>query len=255
MIRWDSNQDYLQHIVYRVGSNTLSNYLRVNQGVYSNNRNVPVDPVTGLPYQTGGRFFEAGDPIFKDVNGDYILDERDYEITGNSQPIFTGGLSTNIGYKNFRLDVYASFTAKRTILNNALADRLRLMKDPFGDRAVVPLTDLDMWMKPGDVAKYPYAYNYTRFGAIQPYRLDQSLWEEDGSYLKINTVTLSYMFDKKLARRLGVQSIRVYVSGENLHTFTRYTGPNPENVTNMGRDASGGYPVPRKYNLGLNVEF
>ncbi len=255
MIRWDTNQDYLQHIVYRVGSNTLSNYLRVNQGVYSNNKNVPVDPVTGLPYQTGGRFFEAGDPIFKDVNGDYILDERDYEITGNSQPIFTGGLSTNIGYKNFRLDVYASFTAKRTILNNALADRLRLMKDPFGDRAVVPLTDLDMWMKPGDVAKYPYAYNYTRFGAIQPYRLDQSLWEEDGSYLKINTITLSYMFDKRLARRLGVQSIRVYVSGENLHTFTRYTGPNPENVTNMGRDASGGYPVPRKYNLGLNVEF
>lgn len=255
MIRFDTNQDYLQHLIYRVGSNTLSNYLLINQGVYSTTKNVPVDPLTGLPYQTGGRFFEGGDPIFKDMNGDYILDDRDYQIAGNSQPVFTGGLSTNVGYKNFRVDVYASFTAKRTILNNALADRLRLMRDPFGDRAVVPLDDLDMWMQPGDNAKYPYAFAYTRFDAIRPFRADQTLWEESGSYLKINTVTLSYMFQKMMARRLGVQSIRIYVSGENLHTFTSYTGPNPENVTNMGRDASGGYPVPRKYNIGLNVEF
>jgi hypothetical protein len=63
------------------------------------------------------------------------------------------------------------------------------------------------------------------------------------------------MFDKKVARKVGLQSVRVYVSGENLNTFTHYSGPNPENVTNMGRDASNGYPVPRKYNVGLNVEF
>jgi len=255
LIRFDPRQDYLQHIIYRVGTNTLSNYLKINQGVYSTNGNVPVDPVTGLPYQTGGRFFEGGDPIFRDMNGDYILDERDYMISGNSQPVFTGGLSTNIGYKQFRLDIYASFTAKRTILNNALADRLLLLKDPFGDRAVVPVGNLDMWTKPGDIAVYPYAYDYRRFEAIQPFRLDQSLWEESGSYLKINTVTLSYMFNKKAARRVGLQSIRIYLSAENLNTFTAYTGPNPENVTNMGRDASGGYPVPRKYNIGLNVEF
>lgn len=255
MIRWDTNEAYLQHIIYRVGSNTLSNYLRINQGVYANTTDVPVDPVTGLPYRTNGVAFEAGDPIFKDLNGDFILDGRDYKITGNSQPVFTGGLSTNVGYKNFRVDVYASFTAKRTILNNALADRLRLLRDPFGDRAVVPLTNLDMWMKPGDVATYPYAYAYTRFGSIEPFRADQTLWEENGSYLKINTVTLSYRFNKTFSKRLGVQDIRFHMSAENLHTFTGYSGPNPENVTNMGRDASGGYPVPRKYNLGLNVEF
>jgi TonB-linked SusC/RagA family outer membrane protein len=255
MIRFDTNQDYLQHIIYRVGSNTLSNYLLINQGVYSRDGNVPVDPVTGLLYQTGNKPFKAGDPIFRDMNGDYILDAQDYQITGNSQPVFTGGISTNVGYKNFRLDVYASFTAKRTILNNALADRLRLLRDPFGDRAVVPVEDLNMWTHPGDVAVYPYAYDYSRFGSIQPFRPDQTLWEEDGSYLKINTVTFSYMFDKKVARKVGLQSVRVYVSGENLNTFTHYSGPNPENVTNMGRDASNGYPVPRKYNVGLNVEF
>lgn len=255
MVRWDNDTKYLQHIVYRVGSNTLSNYLRINKGVYKTDADVPVNPVTGLRYQTNGRFFQAGDPIIEDQNGDYILDSRDYKISGNSQPVFTGGLSTNIGYKNFRLDVYASFTAKRTILNNALSDRLRLMRDPFGDRAVIPVNDLNIWRKPGDVAKYPNPYNYTSFDAIDPFRADQSLWEEDGSYLKINTITLSYMFPKKTVKRIGFQSMRVYVSGENLHTFTNYSGPNPENVTNMGRDASGGYPVPRKYNVGVNVEF
>lgn len=255
MIRWDGDQNYLQHTVFRVGTNTLSNFLRINEGVYSTDADVPVDPVTGLPYLTGGRFFEAGDPIFKDLNGDYVLDSRDYQITGNSQPKFVGGIATNVGYKNFRLDVYMSYTAKRTILNNALADRLKLMRDPFGDRAVVPLDDLDMWMAPGDVAKYPYAYDFTRFDNIQPFRADQTLWQEDGSYLKLNSVTLSYMFDKRLARLVGLNSIRVHLSAENLHTFSRYTGPNPENVTSMGRDASGGYPVPRKYNIGLNIEF
>jgi hypothetical protein len=260
MIRFDGDAKYLQHTVYRVGANTLSNYLRINKGVYSTDKDVPVDPVTGLPYLSNGLFFKGGDPIFMDLNGDYILDGRDYRISGNSQPVFTGGVSANIGYKNFSMSVYASYTAKRTILNNALADRLSLMSNPFGigtngNKAVVPLDDLNMWQKPGDIAIYPNAYSYTRVNTIQSFRPDQSLWEEDGSYLKLNTITFAYMFDKRLVRRMGLNNIRIQVSAENLHTFTNYTGPNPENVTNMGRDASGGYPVPRKYNIGLNVEF
>ncbi|EDM33978.1 putative outer membrane protein [Pedobacter sp. BAL39] len=254
MIQFDGSK-YLQHTVFRVGANTLSNYLRVNQGVYSRDTDVPVDPMTGLLYRTNGTFFEGGDPIWRDMNGDYILDGRDYMIAGNSQPLLVGGLGFNLTYNDFRLDVYGSFTSNRTILNNALADRLGLMRDPFGDRSVVPLSDLDMWLRPGDVAKYPYAYSYARINSIDPFRADQTLWEENGTYLKINTITFSYTFKKQFVRRIGLNNLRVYVSGENLKTFTNYTGPNPENVTNMGRDASEGYPVPRKYNLGLNVEF
>jgi TonB-linked SusC/RagA family outer membrane protein len=254
-IRFDGNANSLQHLVYRVGKNTLSNYLRVNQGVYATTENVPVDPATGLTYSTGGRFFQGGDPMFKDVNGDYVLDNRDYEISGNSQPVVTGGLSTNLSYKGWGLNVYGSFTLLRTILNNALADRFRIMSNPYDLKAVVPLDDLDTWKKPGDVAKYPYAYDYVRYGAIQPFRLDQTLWAEQGSYLKFNSVTLSYMFTKKLAKRIGLNNFRAYISGNNLITFSPYSGPNPENVTALGRDASGGYPVPRTYNFGMNVEF
>ncbi|MNX82085.1 TonB dependent receptor [compost metagenome] len=81
------------------------------------------------------------------------------------------------------------------------------------------------------------------------------MFQEDGSYLKINTLTLAYTFDKKLASRLGVTSMRVYCTGNNLYTFTNYTGPDPENVTDLGRDNSAGYPSRRSYSIGLNVQF
>jgi len=249
------NSPYNQHTVFRVGRNTLSNYLIRNLGVYATDADVPVDPVTGKKYQSNGIPFKAGDPIFKDVNGDYILDSRDYEVGGNSQPLVTGGISTNVVYKNWGLNIYATFTAKRTILNNALSDRMSITRDPYDLRAVVPLSDLDIWRKPGDHAKYPNPYDYGRYNQIQPLRPDQTLWAEDGSYLKINNVIVSYTFDRPLVRKIGFNNCRVYFSTENLITFSGYSGPNPENVTTLGRDVSSGYAVPRKYNIGVNIEL
>lgn len=254
-IKFDNNTDYLQHIVFRVGQNTLSNYLHINQGVYSTDADVPVDPVTGKKYQANGLPFKGGDPNFKDVNGDYILDGKDYEITGNSQPLVTGGISTNIVYKNFGLNIYSTFTAKRTILNNALADRMAISRNPYDLLAVVPLNNMDIWRQPGDHSVYPNPYSFSRYNQIQPLRPDQTLWAEDGSYFKINNVTFSYSFDRKLVRKIGFNSLRVYFSTNNLTTFSGYKGPNPENVTTLGRDISSGYPVPRTYNIGLNIEL
>ncbi|WP_207532099.1 SusC/RagA family TonB-linked outer membrane protein [Desertivirga arenae] len=254
-IKFDEDARFLQHLVYRVGRNTLSNYLRVNQGTYATDADVPVDPVTGLKYRTGGRFFEAGDPNLKDVNGDYILDGVDYEISGNSQPLFTGGLSTNITYKNWGLNVYASYTAKRTILNNALSDRLAIMRDPFALTSVVPLENLNIWTQAGDIAKYPNPYDYARYDAIQPFRKDQTLWAEEGSYFKVNSFTLSYAFNKEAIRKIGLYNLRVHFTANNLTTFSSYSGPNPENVNSLGRDNSDGYPVPRTFSIGLNMEL
>lgn len=256
LINRDSDPNSLQHVVLRVGRNTLSNYLRINQGTYSKDSDVPFDPVTSLRYQTNGRFFQAGDPNLLDVNGDYILDDNDYLISGNSQPLFVGGFSFNaVAYKRFQLNVYASYTVGRTILNNALSDRLAIMQNPFGLSSVVPLSDVDIWIKPGDVAKYPNPYDYARYGSIQPLRKDQTLWAESGSYLKINNVTLAYNFNKEKIRRFGLYNLRVHFSTNNVITFSKYTGPNPENVNSLGRDNSNGYPVPRTYTIGLNMEL
>lgn len=255
-IRWDGNPNFSQHTLFRVGRNTLTNYLITNNGVYSTNANVPIDPVTGLPLRTNNNTsFHAGDPAFKDVNGDYVLDGNDYTASGNAQPMVTGGFSTNFTYKNFGVNLYASFTLKRTILNNALSDRLAIMRDPFALTSVVPLDNLDIWKQSGDQTRYPNPYDYARYNNIQPFRKDQTLWAENGSYLKLNNVTFFYTFNKDLIKRFGFYSMRVYVSTNNLMTFSKYSGPNPENVNSMGRDNSNGYPVPRTYNVGVNIDL
>src|SRR5690606_4327126 len=124
----------------------------------------------------------------------------------------------------------------------------------FGPRAVIPLDDLSIWRQAGDVATYANAYDYRHNQYSNPYRFEQTLWQESGSYFKINQITLSYNFDKKLAKRVGLNNIRTFMSASNITTFTNYSGPNPENVSGLGRDASGGYPVPRTYNFGFNIE-
>jgi hypothetical protein len=178
--------------------------------------------------------------------------------------MITGGINNTIAFKNLSLNVFATFTAKRSILNNALADRLSLLNNPFGyggggigsdPRAVVPVGNLDMWTQNGDQATYANAYNYAHNGFTNPFRYEQSLWQEEGSYLKINQITLSYTFGKPLVKRLGLSNVRTFISASNLSTFSNYSGPNPENVSALGRDGSGGYPVPRTYNFGFNIEF
>lgn len=254
-IKWDGDNG--QNIIHRVGTSAMSNYLLINEGVYSRIEDVPVDPTTGLRYRTaGGTFFEAGDPIWKDQNGDYILDEKDYVRTGNSQPLVTGGMHVSVDFRNqFNLSVGAAYTAVRTILNNAMSQRLNLLRDPFSDRVVVPLDDVNMWMQEGDLAKYPYAYDYKRHGSIRPFRFDQTLWEESGGYFKITNIVLSYNFKKEFVQRLKLDRLRVHFSMNNVMTFSKYSGPNPEAVTSMGRDLSNGYPVPRDYAFGLDLSF
>ncbi len=253
--------DIGQYIAKRVGRNALSNYLYINQGVYGSRTDVPVDPVTGLRYRNNSassynNSFDGGDAIFWDANGDYVLDGRDRQVSGNTQPLITGGMSNTFQYKEFSLNFYASFTAVRSVLNNALAKRLLLLSDPFGQKAVPPAGNLDIWRGPGDNdATYANAYNYAHGAYMNNFRYEQTLWQESGSYLKINQATLAYTFKKRSAQRFGVNGIRTYLSSSNLITFSPYSGPNPESVTSLGKDLSSGYPNPRTFTLGFNVTF
>jgi len=68
-------------------------------------------------------------------------------------------------------------------------------------------------------------------------------------------LAINYALDKKIVSRLGLSNLSVYVSANNIITFSPYSGPNPENVTALGYDASGGYPVSRIYNIGCKLDF
>jgi hypothetical protein len=254
------DKDLGQDTYYRLGTNSLSNYLYNTKGVYSTNAQVPVDPNTGLPYRVGGNgylnYFRAGDPIFTDVDGNYVLDANDRVIAGNSQPQVTGGITSYLQWKNWSLEVNTSFTLVRDILNNPLANQLRNYYSPYGSLgSLVPLDQLDYWRANGDVAAYGNPLDFLRSRIIDPFRLNQTAFQEDGSYFKLNSVKVYYIFDKKFTSKFGMNRVSINATAANLGFITRYTGPNPENVTSLGRDDSGGYPSPRQFTLGLNIEF
>lgn len=269
----DDNREFLLrddtydfHTLYRLGRNSMSHVLFHYRGTFATDADVPVNPATGEPLKliSGGEthYFRAGDPFWTDVNGDYIIDNNDAVVVGNSQPRLVGGLSTNLRYKGFTLNTQLSYTYRRDIINAALANQMSSYSSPlFGDdqgrknAALPPLNQYLFWRRNGDISDYPNPFDYQRFSAIRPFRANQTLFMEDGSYFKINYITLGYNFPREKTQRYGITSMRVYATANNVATFSYYSGPNPELVTTTGYDRTDGYPTARSYTLGLSIQF
>ena len=254
-------------IVNKLGINALSNYLYVYKGVYATDEDVPVDPKTGRRLRVGGdkitadnpdAYFRAGDPIWVDLNGDYVIDEKDKMIVGNSQPRVTGGMSLNVRYKNFSVFTSFSYTLKRDIVNKVLADNFAAYANPStktltSNAALTPIDSYNFWTPSNIHADYPNPFDYKRNSIIRPYRADQTLFQEDGSYFKINGITLSWKLPSRWTKVLGVNNVSIRANMSNIYTFSNYSGVNPENVNSLGQDTSGGYPSARSFSFGLNV--
>lgn len=248
-----------QYIMRRLGTNSLSNFIYNTKGIYANTTDVPVDPLTGLRYRTGGsgvnNYFRGGDPRFTDLNGDYVLDQNDLVVAGNSQIRFNGGISTDFRYKGFSLSVQGNYVIGRDILNNALASQFRSLYNPVVATNLLPISEYNFWEKPGDIATYPFPYDYVRANIIDPFRFGQSLFQEDGSYFKLGYISLGYTLPQKWTSRAGMNRVVVGGTMSNVFFITNYSGPNPEAVTALGRDSSAGYPLPKTYTFSLNIEF
>lgn len=258
-------------VVNKLGSNALSNFLYIYKGVYATDEDVPVDPATGRRLRVGGdnvsadnpnAYFKAGDPIWVDLNGDYVIDEQDKAIVGNSQPRMQGGFSLNVSYKNFSLFTNFSFVLRRDIINKVLANNFSSYQHPDKkvvdlkeNSALVPINAYNFWTPDNTHADYPNPYDYQRADLIKPFRADQTLFMEDGSYFKINGITLSYNLPKKLTSFFKVRTASVRVNMNNIYTFTNYSGINPENVDGLGQDNSGGYPSSRSFSMGVTIGF
>lgn len=269
--RFNDGAPYYQDLARKIGHNPISNFLFRTTGIYQSDDQVPVDPVRGVRYRNGKGntpyYFAAGDPMWVDVNGDYMLDDaEDNMIVGNPEPRAVGGLSNTFSYKNFSLNVFCSFTIKRDILNNAMAGRLLRLTQPNnttysgGIGGPVNIYDLDQvnyWNGEGDLgAQYPNVYYTYRNRQIQPFRMDQTMFMEDGTYFKINQITLNYNFRNfGFMKRAGLRTLRTYSTLYNVAVLSKYSGPNPETVSQLGRDDINGYPAGRSFTIGLSAEF
>ena len=266
-MKWDTQYN-TYHQSYILGRNPFSHVLYDYRGVFSRDSDVPVNPNTGerLKMVNGSTvyYFEAGDPNWTDINGDYIIDERDMVYVGDSQPRVTGGFNSFLSYKNWSLNMMFSYVQGRDIINEVLAKQLNSYFDPFmvdenregrSNAALLPLDRYDFWMQEGDVAAYPNPFNYQRQKGMKPFRANQTLFMEDGSYFKFNSATLRYAFPREWIQRYKLHGLTSYITINNVYTFTNYSGLNPEGVSGMGYDRSDGYPNRRSFTLGISAQF
>jgi TonB-linked SusC/RagA family outer membrane protein len=161
----------------------------------------------------------TGRSVFDDVNGDGLITTADNVVIGDHAPDQLGGITTGLSFKGITLDVFAQFVNGVDVYNNTLAFSLNPGND-FGKDARL----LNRWQQPGDITNIP---RLTRASEID-YSQDNSRFLSDGSYLRLKNVTLGYNLPSGLVGKARLRSVRVYASAQNLLTFTRYNGPDPE---------------------------
>lgn len=209
--------------------------------------------VTGI-WQTNDDFstmkgnFKPGDFKFRDVNGDSLINASDRVILGNSFPKLIYSMTNSFSYKNFGLYIFIEGVNGISMLNNNLVDTY-FPANLRRNRLAEPL--LNRWTETNPTNKYPSFVN----SVSQAAERINSMTIEDASYLKLNTVKLSYNFGH-LGR--AIKQATVYISGQNLITLTNYTGYdpalNPNNGSNFRIDWNA-YPTARTFILGINVNL
>lgn len=200
---------------------------------------------TGVDTQTGA-------PIFTDVNGDGVFDPNvDRKIVGDANPDYFGGFTNTFTYKGFDLMAFLQYS-----IGNDQLNWKRFFLEHGGTRGVnFSETQLDRWQKPGDVTMIPKmnAENYAS-------NLRSSRFMEDGSYMRLKNVSIGYKLPSATAKKLGMSSVRVYVSGQNLLTFTNYGGVDPELSGLASTKLTQGIeffslPQPRVFMAGFNISL
>ena len=195
---------------------------------------------------------QPGDAKYKDQNGDLTVNSSDYTVIGRGQPLHTGGFSNNFTYKGFDLNVFLQWSYGNDILN---ANKLIFEGNTRNQGYLNQYASYnDRWSADNPTSDIPRTRGYT--GAIGGY---SSAVVEDGSFLRLKTVSLGYNFDKEFTSKIHLKSLRFYVSGQNLITWTKYSGSDPE-VNSYGSALTSGfdfssYPRARTIVFGTNISF
>jgi len=213
-------------------------------------------------YQTS--VTQAGDRRFVDVNGDGRITAADKVSLGSPLPKFFTGLNLDASYKQFDVNMlwFASVGNKVFNYQARTLESFGATNGGIGIENVSREYYENRWTPTNPSNRYARAVKDDPNGNTQP----SDVYVEDGSFLKLRSLQIGYSFSDALAKKLSVQRVRLYVSGQNLLTFTKYSGLDPEiglpsdpttgtrNVTASGIDI-GTYPNSRFYTLGLNVTF
>lgn len=237
--------DYVWAGGFQEGQSIGNMYAYQQLGIFATDEEARAGP-TDMLVNSPNHEKHGGDVNWLDVDGNGIIDERDRVFQGNQFPPWTGGFASNISYRSFGLNVAMDYAIGHTINNNI---RARQNGQFQGDQA--PTTDvLRSWQQQGDETDVPRYYWADQFWKENIWR-GSSWYYERGDYLALREVTLSYRAPADMASRFGMQNLRLYLTGSNLHYFTSYRGLIPE----VGGTDFGRYPHPRTITAGIDITF
>ncbi len=196
----------------------------------------------------------TGDAIYQDLNGDGSINSDDFTIVGSPHPDYTGGFTSTFSWKGFDLIGFLTFSQGNEVFN-----AMRIFSDAGGWFLDNQFQDvLDRWQQPGDVTDTPRASYDGASGAAEI----SSRYMEDGSFWRLQDLTLGYRLPEQWAGRLGFASARFYGSVRNLFTITDYSGYSPDVNSNGSFDSDVGlgtdfyaYPQARTYSFGIQASW
>lgn len=237
----------------KVGQAIDQYWLLQNTGIYNKMSEIPTNPQTGQRITYKGTTINPGDPIWKDENGDYTIDDKDKIMTGHYLPKVSGGFGSDFIYHHFTLSLSFYYVLGTKILNQDVANHLDFVNRE-GKIAMDAIKEITFWSKNADYSRYPL---YNPWSKVEPYRLDQDLFLEDGSFLKLRQASLEYDLTaaKWWNKKSFIRGLKVYATGSNLFTITPYSGRDPELVYFNGIDNGYGLPIPKTYTIGVKIDF
>lgn len=192
-------------------------------------------------------YFRAGDIHFDDLNSDGIINEKDKQVIGNPNPDLTGSIFNSFSFADFSLDVVFAYSLGNDIYNYQRS-QLESMTNLYNQSTAV----VNRWVANGQETSIPKA----TYGDPLGNGRFSSRWIEDGSYLKLQNIRLSYKIPVKSS---VINGLTIWASVNNVVTFTKYLGSDPENSMNesvlyQGIDY-GLLPSSRSFNLGLKLNL
>nr|WP_314898093.1 TonB-dependent receptor [uncultured Flavobacterium sp.] len=215
----------------------------VQDGVFQTQTEIDNHAVQ-VPGTSTSNSTSPGDIRFKDLNNDGLITDVDRTFIGNPNPDFAASLNNTFTYGDLSLSVYL-----QSVYGNDIFNANRLYTEAMSITTNQSAAVLDRWTAPGTSNSMPRAV----YGDPNNNNRASSRYIEDGSYLRIKNVTLSYKVPTDFYGKKVFDFVKVYMSGQNLFTFTDYTGFDPE-VSSNGID-NNVYPLTRTISLGLNVGF
>ena len=192
---------------------------------------------------------QAGDAIYRDINGDGQIGIDDMMVLGNGHPNFIWGLNSFINFKGFNLNLFVQGVHGTDVYNIPQHGLLG------GGAGVLDATSVEIL----NSASFPSTVGDGTLPTLNGlFRAQSSLFIEDASFIRIKNITLGYNLPDGVINKLNLNRFRIYAGVQNLATFSDYTGYDPESksgsIAAPGIDR-GSFPVPRTYTIGLNISY